>query len=523
VPVTFQVVGNLADFGNDPREGVEVRATATPGVKVGDVAVHSNEPETVVTDAAGAFTLELISVVGVWYTIRTPYSNAMNTVRLAGYIPDVDDPTTGVVFPPGTVINLRTVMDEDPTPGYEGLVYSGPPNVLTVGTVTTGAPGSDADADIGGVSPSQTLDLVIPRGDVGPKGDKGDTGDVGPKGDKGDKGDTGDVGPKGDTGDDSTVPGPPNVLTVGTITTGAAGTSADATVTGASPSQTLNLTIPKGDPGGFTASAVLAAADLNTLTTPGLYYITGAHTNSAIAGESHVEVVAQSFNTLTQMQTVGGTGRIFRRTRTGGTWTPWLELVTKGSIGSGDLTGTGSPEGVVTAPVGTYYTDTALTNGAMRWAKKTGTGNTGWKCIEGDTGWRAITSWTSGGVVTGQALSASWAPTTGGPGNIRVRRINNEVLLGFRNLDRLAVTDISMWAAGYVLPAGFRPSAYTQNVVFHGSGTAAIQWGTDGSVGRGTGPQAGINGSYAGPGEVVTSAPALADIPWPTSLPGTAA
>ena len=57
MPVTFQVVGNLADFGNDPREGVEVRATATPGVKVGDVAVHSNEPETVVTDETGAFTL----------------------------------------------------------------------------------------------------------------------------------------------------------------------------------------------------------------------------------------------------------------------------------------------------------------------------------------------------------------------------------------------------------------------------------------------------------------------------------
>ena len=417
MPVTFQVVGNLADFGNDPRAGVKVHATASPGVKVGDVAVHSNEPETVVTDAAGAFTLELVSLPGVWYTIRTPYSNAINTVRLAGYTPDVEDPTTGTEFPALTVINLRTVMDEDPTPGYEGLVYSGPPNVLTIGTVTTGAPGSDADADIGGVSPSQTLDLVIPRGDVGPKGDTGDTGDVGPKGDKGDKGDTGDVGPKGDTGDtgdvgpkgdkgdkgdtgdvgpkgdtgdDSTVPGPPNVLAVGTVTTGAAGTSAAASITGASPVQTLNLTIPKGDPGGWVASSVLAAPDLNTMTTAGLYYLTGAHTNSASVGESHVEVVVQGTNTLTQMQTVGSTGRIFRRTRSGGTWTPWLELVTKGSIGSGDLTGTGSPEGVITAPVGTYYTDTAITNGAMRWVKMSGTGNTGWKCPDYDSGLRRI-------------------------------------------------------------------------------------------------------------------------------------
>ena len=59
-------------------------------------------------------------------------------------------------------------------------------------------------------------------------------------------------------------------------------------------------------------------------------------------------------------------------------------------IGSRERYGTGSPEGVVTAAVGTYYTDTAITNGAMRWAKKTGTGNTGWQVTEGDTGWRAI-------------------------------------------------------------------------------------------------------------------------------------
>ena len=124
MPVTFQVVGNLADFGNDPRAGVKVRATASPGVKVGDVAVHSDEPETVVTDEDGAFALTLISVPGVWYTIRTPYSNAINTVRLAGYTPDVEDPTTGDAFAPGVVIDLIDVMDEDPSPGYEGINVS---------------------------------------------------------------------------------------------------------------------------------------------------------------------------------------------------------------------------------------------------------------------------------------------------------------------------------------------------------------------------------------------------------------
>jgi hypothetical protein len=44
-------------------------------------------------------------------------------------------------------------------------------------------------------------------------------------------------------------PGPANSLSIGTVTTGDPGSSADATITGTAPSQTLNLTIPKGDPG----------------------------------------------------------------------------------------------------------------------------------------------------------------------------------------------------------------------------------------------------------------------------------
>jgi hypothetical protein len=56
------------------------------------------------------------------------------------------------------------------------------------------------------------------------------------------------TGPQGSTG--ATGPaGPANSLTVGTITTGAAGSSASATITGTAPNQTLNLTIPRGDAG----------------------------------------------------------------------------------------------------------------------------------------------------------------------------------------------------------------------------------------------------------------------------------
>src|SRR5690606_3517577 len=89
--------------------------------------------------------------------------------------------------------------------------------------------------------------------------------------------------------------------------------------------------------------------------------------------------------------------------------------------------GTGSPEGVVAAPVGTMYRDLAGTNGAVLWVKASGTGSTGWKVTFGDTGWRAITTWDSAGVVSGAALSASWAPVSNSPGYILVRRINQFV------------------------------------------------------------------------------------------------
>lgn len=78
---------------------------------------------------------------------------------------------------------------------------------LTIGTVTTAAPGSSAQATITGAAGSQSLNLTIP---AGLKGDKGDTGPQGDKGDKGDKGDTGDTGPglsiKGTLADSGLLP-----------------------------------------------------------------------------------------------------------------------------------------------------------------------------------------------------------------------------------------------------------------------------------------------------------------------------
>ena len=56
-----------------------------------------------------------------------------------------------------------------------------------------------------------------------------------------------------------------------------------------------------------------------------------------------------------------------------------------------EMRGTGMPNGVVEAPIGATYIDTAKTNGALKWIKTTDGGNTGWKVVEGDTGW--VLSW----------------------------------------------------------------------------------------------------------------------------------
>ena len=55
--------------------------------------------------------------------------------------------------------------------------------------------------------------------------------------------------------------------------------------------------------------------------------------------------------------------------------------------GQSEMRGTGMPNGVVEAPIGTTYVDTAKTNGALKWIKVTDGGNEGWKVIHGDTGW----------------------------------------------------------------------------------------------------------------------------------------
>ena len=128
-----------------------------------------------------------------------------------------------------------------------------PPTVptFTIGTVTTGEPGSEADASITGTAPNYVLNLTIPQGEVGPEGPVGETGPQGEQGPQGIQGIQGEQGPQGEQGETGPAGADgltPN-LTIGTVTTGAPGTDAEATITGTAPNFVLNLTIPQGQPG----------------------------------------------------------------------------------------------------------------------------------------------------------------------------------------------------------------------------------------------------------------------------------
>jgi hypothetical protein len=166
---------------------------------------------------------------------------------------------------------------------------TGPANTLAVGSVLTGIAGSNASVQITGSAPSQQINFVIPQGIQGVQGIqgiqgiKGDTGATGINwqgiwnsnidyinNDAVFYGDsswfasgnptTGEVpgaidsehwfplalhGATGATG----PTGPSNVLNIGTVVASNPGAAASATITGTSPSQTLNLVIPRGETG----------------------------------------------------------------------------------------------------------------------------------------------------------------------------------------------------------------------------------------------------------------------------------
>lgn len=87
----------------------------------------------------------------------------------------------------------------------EKLVIIGPtgptgPATITVGTTTTGAPGTNASVTNSGSNQNTILNFKIPVGATGPQGIQGIQGPTGPQGLQGPAGPVGAIGPIGPTG-----------------------------------------------------------------------------------------------------------------------------------------------------------------------------------------------------------------------------------------------------------------------------------------------------------------------------------
>ena len=163
------------------------------------------------------------------------------------------------------------------------------------------------------------------------------------------------------------------------------------------------------------------------------------------------------------------------------------------------LTGTGSPEGTVSAPVGSIYTDTAATNGAIRWIKTIGAGNTGWVVEYGNTGIRDISNLLKDAT-----------------GSVTISRIGQVVYLEARVIkpEETLGSGSSFLAS---LPVGFRPATrrdFSINATLSASTARSGFQFTSGAIGVWNPSTSDI---YYFQHHWITSNS------WPTSLPGTPA
>lgn len=103
-----------------------------------------------------------------------------------------------------------------------------------------------------------------------------------PKGDKGDKGDTGAT-PE---------------ITIGTVTTGAPGTDASATITGTPEAPVLNFQIPRGNPGAVQTVNGNAPDEQGNAQVDGLIYPTTAQELEAMSQEQQAALYAQGYRAI---------------------------------------------------------------------------------------------------------------------------------------------------------------------------------------------------------------------------------
>nr|DAS27171.1 MAG TPA: collagen triple helix repeat protein [Caudoviricetes sp.] len=261
----------------------------------------------------------------------------------------------------------------------------------------------------------------------GPKGDKGETGERGPQGDTGPRGADGLQGPQGiqgERGQDGQVG-------------------------------------PKGDIGPIGPQG--QKGEQGPAGPVGPQGAVGPRGENGRDGVGIPQKLSLEGNTLILSD---GGGNVTLPTSTG----------TGGQVNEYEIHGTGMPNGKVTAPVGTTYVDTAVTNGALKWIKRSGAGNQGWEVLTGDTGWRTLN--------IRSKLGSSY---------LKVRRKNDTVMYQFGGLSWGWFGVVRRGGAGYEaqgsdrerncyilglsgVPQGFRSESSLIGGIYNDKGTPYGTW-----------------------------------------------
>ena len=259
---------------------------------------------------------------------------------------------------------LKRLQALESTPKVDTSVFATKSELQNI-SLTPGPKGDKGETgERGPIGPKGETGERGPQGDTGPRGADGLQGPIGPQGIQGERGRDGEPGPKGDIG-----PIGPQGIQGERGQDGQAGPKGERGEQGpAGPPGPIGLTGPKGADG---------------------------------VG-------------IPQKLTLNGNTLILSD---GGGSVTLPETSQNASTSSSELIGTGMPNGKVEGKLGQTYVDTAKTNGALKWIKRTPSGNTGWAVLDGDTGWKTLN--------TASKLGNSY---------VKARRINDIVQLQFGGL-----------------------------------------------------------------------------------------
>ena len=328
----------------------------------------------------------------------------------------------------------------------------------------------------------------------GPKGDKGETGERGPQGDTGPRGADGLQGPQGlqgiqgERGQDG-QPGPKG--DIGPI--GPQGLQGERGLDGQKGERGEQGPIGQTGPAG-------PQGPIGLIGPKGENGRDGVGIPQRLSLEGSTLILSDGGGNVT-LPTSSGTG---------------------GQVNQYEIHGQGMPNGKVSAPVGTTYVDTAVTNGALKWIKRTGTDNQGWEVLTGDTGWRTLT------IVS--KLGNSY---------LKVRRKNDMVMYQFGGLSWGWFGIVRRGGAGYQVqpsdrerncyilglngvPVGFRSEFSLIGGIYNDKGVSYGTWYLGG-----VGDSNMLRFQFSDPvptdrdiGDIRVSAISyLTSEPWPTRLP----